>query len=506
MLSGIDELHQFKIFAELGEEDFESIARISHVQEFETAQKLTEEGAEADRLYLFLKGKAEVKVRRPDGGQALIDEVGPGELLGWSAMMEPHVYTASAWTTQRSKVILVNAGRLRQLFETNTRLGYQVVKGIGEVISRRFGQTIGGQGMDELHRFRIFAGLGEADFESIARISHVQEFETAQKLTEEGAEADRLYLFLKGKAEVKVRRPDGDQALIDEVGQGELLGWSAVIEPYVYTASSWTTERSEAIIVDGTRLRELLKENKRLGHQVDNGIGEVISRRLGQTIEAHGVDELHQFKIFAELDVADLDSIAKIADIREFQIGETLTVDGAVADRLYLFLRGKAEVKVSCPGGSQALIDEVGPGELLGWSAVIEPYVYTASGYTTEKSEAIVINSYRLRELFEANKHIGYEVVKAIGEVVSRRFGQAIGSCGDVREKDLRAFSGEERVVWEKDELQLTTHAVLIGMRTDGPTSFLSTLSTTWKCRAAASYSTPMVVTSVRPRSTTLSS
>src|ERR1035437_825709 len=97
-------------------------------------------------------------------------------------------------------------------------------------------------------------------------------------------------------------------------------------------------------------------------------------RRRWKGVEVlSGIDELHQFKVFAELDVADLDSIARIADIREFQIGEELTVDGAAADRLYLFLKGKAEVKVSCPGGGQALIDEVGPGEILGWSAVIEP-------------------------------------------------------------------------------------------------------------------------------------
>ncbi len=79
---GIDELRQFKIFAELDDEDFESIGRIAHVREFETAEKLTTEGGPADQLYLFLKGKAAVKVRAPDGRQVLIDELGPGEVLG----------------------------------------------------------------------------------------------------------------------------------------------------------------------------------------------------------------------------------------------------------------------------------------------------------------------------------------------------------------------------------------------------------------------------------------
>ena len=40
---------------------------------------------------------------------------------------------------------------------------------------------------------------------------------------------------------------------------------------------------------------------------------------------------------------------------------------------------------------------------------------------------------------------------------------------GDLREKDVRAFGGPERVVWDNGELQLTTQAVLIGMGTESP-------------------------------------
>ena len=39
----------------------------------------------------------------------VIDELGPGEVLGWAAVMEPHVYTASAWTTEPSELIVVKA-------------------------------------------------------------------------------------------------------------------------------------------------------------------------------------------------------------------------------------------------------------------------------------------------------------------------------------------------------------------------------------------------------------
>jgi CRP/FNR family transcriptional regulator, cyclic AMP receptor protein len=181
-----------------------------------------------------------------------------------------------------------------------------------------------------------------------------------------------------------------------------------------------------------------------------------------------GIDELRQFKIFAGLDVGDLDAIARISHVQECESGEELTTEGAAAEQLYLFLKGKAAVKVGSPDGRHVLIDELGPGEMLGWGAVMEPHVYTASAWTTEPSKLIVVDGNDLRELCEANKHIGYQVVKGIGEVISRRFGQVIVR-GDLREKDLRAFGGKERVVWDNGELQLTTAAVLIGMGSDSP-------------------------------------
>ena len=474
---GIAELGRFSIFAELDEAELESIAGISHVQEFETGEELTAEGAAADQLYLFLKGKAAVKVRSSEGRQVLIDELGPGEMLGWGAVMEPHVYTASAWTTEPAELIVVDGERLRELGDTNKHLGYQVARGVGEVISKRFGrvlagkggQALGGYGIDELHQFKIFAELDVAELESIASICQVREFDTDEELISEGAAADNLYLFLKGKAAVEVQRPEGDQVLIDELGPGEMIGWGAVMAPHIYTATAWTVEPSELIVVDGKRLRELCETNKHLGYQVVKGVGEVMSKRFGHAVGGHGLAELHQFKVFSGLDVADLDAIGRISHIREFDTGEELITEGAAADKLYLILKGKAEVKVRSPEGRQVLIDELGPGEMLGWGAVMAPHVHSASAWTTEPAELIVVNGDRLYELCEENKQLGYQVVRGIGEVISKRFGRAFGGRGELHEKDLRAFGGEERVIWDNGELQLTTKAVLIGMESGSP-------------------------------------
>jgi CRP/FNR family transcriptional regulator, cyclic AMP receptor protein len=180
-------------------------------------------------------------------------------------------------------------------------------------------------------------------------------------------------------------------------------------------------------------------------------------------------ETLHRFTIFAELSPADLDLVAGITQVREYGADEQVFAEGTAADELFLLTKGKVAIKVQSGDGRQALFDQITAGELLGWSAMVEPRVYVASAWTTEPSEVLVVPAARLRELSDANKLMGYEIANGISQVIAKRFGQSIGRYGDVLGKDLRAFSGKEQVVWESGDLQLTTEAVLMGMATDDP-------------------------------------
>jgi CRP/FNR family transcriptional regulator len=89
---------------------------------------------------------------------------------------------------------------------------------------------------------------------------------------------------------------------------------------------------------------------------------------------------------------------------------------------LYLVLEGKVEIKIRCAGDERVVvIDQIEPGDIFGWSAVTEPYTFTAAAWTLEKTKLIVFKGERLKELFEKNNHLGYRVIKEIASVISRR-------------------------------------------------------------------------------------
>jgi CRP/FNR family transcriptional regulator, cyclic AMP receptor protein len=141
------------------------------------------------------------------------------------------------------------------------------------------------------------------------------------------------------------------------------------------------------------------------------------------------VKDLRGFKIFDELDDRELEIIAKIAKTEELGKGAVLTQAGKAASQLYLVVKGSVTIMTPGPGDKEMRVDEVGPGQIVGWSTLTGPYIYTATTMTAESSTLIVIGGSKLREIFEVNNHIGYRVLKGIGHVVARRMAAIEAKC-----------------------------------------------------------------------------
>jgi CRP/FNR family cyclic AMP-dependent transcriptional regulator len=121
---------------------------------------------------------------------------------------------------------------------------------------------------------------------------------------------------------------------------------------------------------------------------------------------------LREFKIFDELNDRELETIAKAAKWEELGPGARLSEAGTPAKHLYLIVEGLLDVNVVGPHGKSIGADQIGPGQVFGWGAIVGPYIYTASGVTAEKTKFIVFSGSKLREIFEVNNHIGYRVLK----------------------------------------------------------------------------------------------
>jgi CRP-like cAMP-binding protein len=125
------------------------------------------------------------------------------------------------------------------------------------------------------------------------------------------------------------------------------------------------------------------------------------------------------------LSSAEAEQVLKLGTRIIVPAGTSLFQLGDPADRLFLVERGR--IKLTLPMRVQGrdenvFVEERGPGQAVGWSAVIPPYRFTLTA-TAPVLDAVVIALAReaLLQYFDANPASAYKVALNLAVVIGHR-------------------------------------------------------------------------------------
>ena len=110
--------------------------------------------------------------------------------------------------------------------------------------------------------------------------------------------------------------------------------------------------------------------------------------------------------------------IAQGAEDKVFREGEILCREGQPANRLYLVNSGKVALETHVPGRGDVLVASLGPGQVIGWSWLVAPFVWQFQVRALEPTDATVLNGGHLLVACEQNHYLGYELMRDIGKVI----------------------------------------------------------------------------------------
>jgi CRP/FNR family cyclic AMP-dependent transcriptional regulator len=108
-------------------------------------------------------------------------------------------------------------------------------------------------------------------------------FNAGEVIFREGEEANLFYLVRHGKVAVEMFAPGRGPVIIQTLGEGDLLGWSWLIEPYRWRFEARAVELTRAIALDGGCLRGKCEEDHTLGYELMKRVAHVIENRLQAT-------------------------------------------------------------------------------------------------------------------------------------------------------------------------------------------------------------------------------
>jgi CRP-like cAMP-binding protein len=133
---------------------------------------------------------------------------------------------------------------------------------------------------------------------------------------------------------------------------------------------------------------------------------------------------LRRYPFFALLTDDQLKAIAMVAVEVTYPKGTLLVKENNPANKLILLVEGDVDLIYSGGGEgaiSNALVGSIAPGEMLGVSSLIEPYVYISSARTTVPTKVVEINGAAVRALMQVDKLLGYALMCNVATAVLER-------------------------------------------------------------------------------------
>ena len=139
-------LKQCSVFQTLNESELDRVASLAVEKEYEAGATIFRERDSAAELLVIEEGKVALQMTIPpaqghNARRVTVDVVNEGEVVGWSVVVEPHVYTFTAICLQRAKVLAISGARLRALCEEDKSIGYKVTKGLIKLAASRLDET-----------------------------------------------------------------------------------------------------------------------------------------------------------------------------------------------------------------------------------------------------------------------------------------------------------------------------------------------------------------------------
>ena len=132
-------LSEFPLFRNLPEDLLDKIAAISQEAVFTEEEFIFREGEEADNLHFLLEGEIVLKVKltsRPDS--ITVSAISQRfESFGWSGIVPPYHYTASAVCTADCKILTISGKVFLKLLSEDPASGFIVMQRLTELIAGR---------------------------------------------------------------------------------------------------------------------------------------------------------------------------------------------------------------------------------------------------------------------------------------------------------------------------------------------------------------------------------
>lgn len=246
--------------------------------------------------------------------------------------------------------------------------------------------------------------------EKLLSIARAIAFSRGQRLVRQGEASRGAFVIREGEVEAQVALPGGGMLAVAQLGAGDMFGEMALIERGVCSASVVALSDVAAWFIARDDFRAMVASRDAAALEIQRTVTRVLAqklRALNARVREHPAAEdrpvqsslqlsrqkasfdwrafLPILPFFEGFDPYERDELIRDCGVFELARGASLFHAGRPADACYLVIRGAIEV-VSASGKVERRVALAGPGELVGYLAVLEARPHAASARVRESA------------------------------------------------------------------------------------------------------------------------
>jgi CRP/FNR family transcriptional regulator, cyclic AMP receptor protein len=136
-----DALQNSRFLHNISQPHLERLAKVARLRDFDELEVVFREGDVAQHVYLVVFGNVSLDICAPGVGCKRVMTIGPGEILGWSALLEQTRMSATARTLEITRVVELDAAPLLMMCEKELALGYEIMRRTMLALAKRLSAT-----------------------------------------------------------------------------------------------------------------------------------------------------------------------------------------------------------------------------------------------------------------------------------------------------------------------------------------------------------------------------
>jgi CRP-like cAMP-binding protein len=137
----LEMLRQSRFLEGVGPEDLTRLAAVARLEEYPPGALLFREGQRLSHIFLVAEGNVALEICLPGQGCKRIQTVGPGELLGWSPILDQSPMTATARALGAARLIALDAPQVLAQCSHNLAFGYALMRRTALALASRLNGT-----------------------------------------------------------------------------------------------------------------------------------------------------------------------------------------------------------------------------------------------------------------------------------------------------------------------------------------------------------------------------